>query len=579
MKMQFKIKRNILSIFCFLALNSISNHINANLTESDVSTVQSVYDQYNKLKTLSPTYYVTSVQKAIYKVRYNKNYFFYSSHEISKILDDPTEIGPVINDYLHHKHNNKIVKPDYLLSILFKEISIEKKSEIMSKFSHSEIANYLIQIANLYEIEIASVVPDIVFRPESGLVFPFQNISYVFVSNFTSKHGNGTRIEETKFNRQAFSDYGFQIIDVPAEYPFEGSAEVKYVKHGSHVDIIFGWGYRTSEKAISWVSNKMKEIMGEEFKKVNIITARMIDENYYHLDTALKEIPVIENGKIIRETIMYYPNAFDKKTQIRLAKAFPDALILSREDAESFASNSPSIDCSIIMDNRVSEKLKNELSQRGIKVISIDLSEFFKAGGGAKCLICELDQDLFSLKLEDNNLIQMIASPKGVFDVIYINDPYMSNSIGVINKALAEKQHAELIKVLENEGMKILFLNTDQFRHNYDFEALRNAVGEVIIEDGIDIRSTDDLFIQAMNTFNSHTSIEKSDSPLISKIIDRYWTIYNSFSKYSWSTLFRAMHTQKLNTESQEIVIDGKTVRYPEQFYNILETSKLQKTK
>ena len=95
-----------------------------------------------------------------------------------------------------------------------------------------DIFNYIKTVALQYAKNCIKIVPDIVFRPESGLFFQYKDIPYVFVSNFTSEHGGGTRVNEVKHNRKWFADQGYTIIDIPDEFPFEGGAEVKYVKHG-----------------------------------------------------------------------------------------------------------------------------------------------------------------------------------------------------------------------------------------------------------------------------------------------------------------------------------------------------------
>ena len=164
-----------------------------------------------------------------------------------------------------------------------------------------------------------------------------------------------------------------------------------------------------------------------------------------------------------------------------LKKLYPNALVLSKSDAQNFASNSPTIDKAIIIDERVSSDLQNELKRRGIKVISIDLSEFFKGGGGGKCLICELDSDLFRFEKCYNNKFQMLGSTINIFDAVYVNDPYMLNCIGTINKGLAQKQHENLMNILKKEGCEIYLMDTKKFQEPFDFETLRKAAYKICI--------------------------------------------------------------------------------------------------
>ena len=55
------------------------------------------------------------------------------------------------------------------------------------------------------------------------------------------------------------------------------------------------------------------------------------------------------------------------------------------EEASRFACNSVNVNDAVIF-NQGSEKLADELKNRGFKVVQVDLSEFLKSGGSSKCL-------------------------------------------------------------------------------------------------------------------------------------------------------------------------------------------------
>jgi ornithine--oxo-acid transaminase len=58
-------------------------------------------------------------------------------------------------------------------------------------------------------------------------------------------------------------------------------------------------------------------------------------------------------------------------------------------DALRFACNAVNIGRTIVL-NRVSPELERNLSDRGFDVVQVELDEFLKAGGAAKCLVMKL---------------------------------------------------------------------------------------------------------------------------------------------------------------------------------------------
>ena len=88
---------------------------------------------------------------------------------------------------------------------------------------------------------------------------------------------------------------------------------------------------------------------------------------------------------------MYHPPAFDYDSRIAIETRIPanKRIIVDTQDAGNFACNAVNIGDKIIV-NKASDNLKSKLNQLGFEVIEIDLSEFIKAGGSAKCLTLKL---------------------------------------------------------------------------------------------------------------------------------------------------------------------------------------------
>lgn len=137
--------------------------------------------------------------------------------------------------------------------------------------------------------------------------------------------------------------------------------------------LLAGSGFRTDPLA----HNEVAEALG-----VPLVPLKLIDPHFYHLDTALA---VLATGDAhTPETIAYYPGAFSEGSQRALARLYPDAIIASRADAEWFALNAVSDGRNVVIPEQA-PTFARQLTERGFTPVPVDVSEFRKAGGGAKC--------------------------------------------------------------------------------------------------------------------------------------------------------------------------------------------------
>ena len=122
---------------------------------------------------------------------------------------------------------------------------------------------------------------------------------------------------------------------------------------------------------------------------VTLVTIHLIDPRFYHLDTCFAPL---EDGYA-----MYFPEAFDHVSLHRIEAFYPPEkrIIVREADAVSFACNAINVGQTIIL-NRISTKLSGQLEQLGFKVIQVELTEFLKAGGAAKCLVMKLSRHIES---------------------------------------------------------------------------------------------------------------------------------------------------------------------------------------
>src|SRR3954453_29190 len=204
-------------------------------------------------------------------------------------------------------------------------------------------------------------LPDLVFTANAAMIFGRRAL----VSRFRHRQRQG----EEPYNRQWFSQNGFEIGDVPENFSFEGAGDALFCG-----DTLYA-GYRMRSDAAG--PQKIGKMIGSRVIPVELINAR-----YYHLDTCF--CPLAENEAI------WFPAAFDDYGQLAIRALVPNLIDAQRDEAERFACNAVVIGKRVIT-NTGCEHLHAELVSRGYEPIATPLDEFVKAGGSAKCLTLRLD--------------------------------------------------------------------------------------------------------------------------------------------------------------------------------------------
>jgi N-dimethylarginine dimethylaminohydrolase len=133
-----------------------------------------------------------------------------------------------------------------------------------------------------------------------------------------------------------------------------------------------GYGFRTDLAAHA----QLQETFG-----VPVISLRLVDPRFYHLDTAMC---VLGAG-----TAAYFPAAFDDVGRAALAEHFTDLIEASEADAEVLGLNAVSDGRHVVLPIQATE-LATRLAEHGFEPIGVDLSELRKSGGGPKCCTLEL---------------------------------------------------------------------------------------------------------------------------------------------------------------------------------------------
>ena len=202
-------------------------------------------------------------------------------------------------------------------------------------------------------IEQGDSLPDMVFSANGGIVHGNTFIS----GNFRYKERKG---EEAHFQKW-FADHGFAIHQLQHFQGGEGDA--LFYKE----TLYMGYGFRSDRGA-------HVEIV--DLLHVPSVSIRLIDPYFYDFDTTF--CPVGDRG------ILYFPEAYDKEGQKHMA-AVPDAVQMTRKQAEHFVGNSVYVDGKLLV-SYIDDDLRVKLAKMDVEPILLDMSEFKKAGGGIKCL-------------------------------------------------------------------------------------------------------------------------------------------------------------------------------------------------
>jgi N-dimethylarginine dimethylaminohydrolase len=199
-------------------------------------------------------------------------------------------------------------------------------------------------------------LPDMVFTANAGLVWNRKFISSNF--RYEVRHGESVHFERW------FRDRGFDVIQLPPDYRFEGEGDL--LKCGA----LWFAGYHIRSDISA--HQRVAEIMEQE-----ILSLELTDQWFYHLDTCF--CPLSEGEAL------FYPAAFDPYAQKVLEHNIAQLLPVSYDEANRFACNAIVAGRSVVM-NDGCPKIREKLESLGFAVFETPLSEFLKAGGSAKCL-------------------------------------------------------------------------------------------------------------------------------------------------------------------------------------------------
>ena len=240
----------------------------------------------------------------------------------------------------------------------------------LAKKQWLELRDGIAEFADVVEMTPQPELPDMVFTANAGAVYGNKAIASHFIPL-------ERRAEEQHF-KTWFRENGFELLDLHDKIGFEGAGDCLRDRRGPW--LWTGYGFRTEIEAHEKI---------QKFFDVELISIKLVDSRFYHIDTRF--CPLTDGF------LMYHPPAFDYDSRIAIESRIPPhkRIVVDTQDAGNFACNAVNVGDMVFL-NKASDPLKARLMLAGFRVREVNLSEFLKAGGSAKCLTLKLVEPVIS---------------------------------------------------------------------------------------------------------------------------------------------------------------------------------------
>lgn len=204
-------------------------------------------------------------------------------------------------------------------------------------------------------------LPDLVFTANAGLVHKNRF--------FSSQFRHEVRARESPHFDAWFAAHGFTVEHLPGGMFFEGAGDALYCGR----TLFAGYRIRSDVAGHQYLGKALS---------CQVLPLELVDPRFYHLDTCF--CPLAPGEAI------WFPPAFDSYGRKVIAGHIPRLLAVEEAEAARFACNAVVVGKTVIV-NAGSHQLGEGLAAWGYEPIFLELDEFIKAGGSAKCLTLRLD--------------------------------------------------------------------------------------------------------------------------------------------------------------------------------------------
>ncbi len=204
-------------------------------------------------------------------------------------------------------------------------------------------------------------LPDLVFTANAGLVFG---------KRFYSSHfRHAVRARETPFFDDWFAAHNFVVETLPDNMFFEGAGDALFCGK----TLYSGYRIRSDVQGHHYLAKALQR---------QNLPLELVDPRFYHLDTCF--------CPLAPDQALYFPGAFDTYGRKVLKTHISRLIEVDEAEAARFACNAVVVGKTVVL-NAGSDHLSDDLEKAGYTTVALELDEFLKSGGSAKCLTLRLD--------------------------------------------------------------------------------------------------------------------------------------------------------------------------------------------
>jgi N-dimethylarginine dimethylaminohydrolase len=216
--------------------------------------------------------------------------------------------------------------------------------------------------AELHFLEPSPVMGPLVFTADAA--FCYRPGDALILQN------DGVRGDlEPAIFRAWFEEHGFRTESAPPNYRLDGGNLLR-LPDGT---VLAGLKPGSSGVGERYLARLLRVAVGARLE-----TVPLVEEKFLHLDTV---VGVLGD----RQYLVYLDGLRDRRPPVGGALADAEIIEVSTGDAARFACNIVVVG-DVVITGPVSDGLYRRIGRLGFHVERVDLSEFYKAGGGAKCL-------------------------------------------------------------------------------------------------------------------------------------------------------------------------------------------------
>ncbi|MDA0799843.1 MAG: hypothetical protein O2826_07115 [Chloroflexi bacterium] len=220
--------------------------------------------------------------------------------------------------------------------------------------------------ASVRLIEPLADSPAMVFTADTAIVYAPKTAMVL------RNDGPRSQIEATSVQRW-LADDGYLTEVLPPAYTIDGGNVLRLAPD----QYLIGLKPGSPGKSERYVSRLVQRFAASRMRPI-----ALHDRRFLHLDTVVGNL----GGRAL---LTFWEGMLPISRDYLTAEVELPTITVTQEDAERFACNCITIGNHIIT-GLVSDQLASQIEAVGFQVHRLDMSEFYKAGGGAKCLTLPL---------------------------------------------------------------------------------------------------------------------------------------------------------------------------------------------